>query len=321
MVRNDTSSSPVNEHTASGRRTTTPTLAPDDGLFELPGIGPLWVWAHTCPDQHCNCRDALILASDESREALLTRGLPVREAWQAGQGYVDIAARIEGLTSFILNIDAVTVADLYGNPLTVADADSRIAAMVDRIHSDVLDEIARLWYIGKGYPDQRKLVLGAKTIAISPWQEGDMVAYLDVFKWARRDQYVFDDEPEIFQVFDGYCINPGCNCGKVVVQFCQLEVEGESQAVGEIEIDPSGTFALESEPKCEAILDRLWATFRKRHPAYPAYFAQRNADMKCIGKKREAFHRPKIGRNEPCPCGSGKKYKKCCADATSDQTE
>lgn len=22
----------------------------------------------------------------------------------------------------------------------------------------------------------------------------------------------------------------------------------------------------------------------------------------------------KIGRNEPCPCGSGKKYKKCCMD-------
>jgi len=21
---------------------------------------------------------------------------------------------------------------------------------------------------------------------------------------------------------------------------------------------------------------------------------------------------PKIGRNQPCPCGSGKKYKKCC---------
>jgi len=20
----------------------------------------------------------------------------------------------------------------------------------------------------------------------------------------------------------------------------------------------------------------------------------------------------KIGRNDPCPCGSGKKYKKCC---------
>jgi preprotein translocase subunit SecA len=24
-------------------------------------------------------------------------------------------------------------------------------------------------------------------------------------------------------------------------------------------------------------------------------------------------HQPKVGRNDPCPCGSGKKYKKCCA--------
>ena len=24
----------------------------------------------------------------------------------------------------------------------------------------------------------------------------------------------------------------------------------------------------------------------------------------------------KTGRNEPCPCGSGKKYKKCCMDIT-----
>jgi uncharacterized protein YecA (UPF0149 family) len=23
----------------------------------------------------------------------------------------------------------------------------------------------------------------------------------------------------------------------------------------------------------------------------------------------------KVGRNDPCPCGSGKKYKKCCGAA------
>jgi SEC-C motif-containing protein len=27
---------------------------------------------------------------------------------------------------------------------------------------------------------------------------------------------------------------------------------------------------------------------------------------------REPAHSEKIGRNDPCPCGSGKKYKKCC---------
>jgi len=26
---------------------------------------------------------------------------------------------------------------------------------------------------------------------------------------------------------------------------------------------------------------------------------------------------PKIGRNDPCPCGSGKKYKKCCINKTN----
>ena len=26
------------------------------------------------------------------------------------------------------------------------------------------------------------------------------------------------------------------------------------------------------------------------------------------------FHATKIGRNEPCPCGSGRKYKKCCGE-------
>lgn len=24
---------------------------------------------------------------------------------------------------------------------------------------------------------------------------------------------------------------------------------------------------------------------------------------------------PKVGRNDPCPCGSGKKFKKCCLQA------
>ncbi len=30
---------------------------------------------------------------------------------------------------------------------------------------------------------------------------------------------------------------------------------------------------------------------------------------------------PKIGRNEPCPCGSGKKYKKCCLNKAHQQPE
>jgi hypothetical protein len=40
------------------------------------------------------------------------------------------------------------------------------------------------------------------------------------------------------------------------------------------------------------------------------------AEMQMVGggiteKPQQVIRREKIGRNDPCPCGSGKKYKKC----------
>ena len=37
-----------------------------------------------------------------------------------------------------------------------------------------------------------------------------------------------------------------------------------------------------------------------------------NAPEKEVRKKEPVHAGPKVGRNDPCPCGSGKKYKKCC---------
>lgn len=36
-------------------------------------------------------------------------------------------------------------------------------------------------------------------------------------------------------------------------------------------------------------------------------------DGKMVTPKPFRRESPKVGRNDPCPCGSGKKYKKCCA--------
>jgi len=35
-------------------------------------------------------------------------------------------------------------------------------------------------------------------------------------------------------------------------------------------------------------------------------------DGKLVPPSTQQHEAPKVGRNEPCPCGSGKKYKKCC---------
>jgi SEC-C motif-containing protein len=36
------------------------------------------------------------------------------------------------------------------------------------------------------------------------------------------------------------------------------------------------------------------------------------ADGELVGETPIVREEPKVGRNDPCPCGSGKKYKKCC---------
>jgi len=48
------------------------------------------------------------------------------------------------------------------------------------------------------------------------------------------------------------------------------------------------------------------AEFRKVNDAW--YFFDGNAPT----PKQFVRSSPKVGRNDPCPCGSGKKYKKCC---------
>lgn len=51
------------------------------------------------------------------------------------------------------------------------------------------------------------------------------------------------------------------------------------------------------------------AKFAKHHGRW--YYV----DGDVIGGKPVVREGPRIGRNDPCPCGSGKKYKKCCGKA------
>lgn len=317
-------------------------LTAEESIFELPGEEPLWIWAHTCQEPRCGCREAMVLANTESREALLQQIGPLLDAWQAREA----AEQFEGLTAFYLDVDRVLATDLKGNPLAPLAAHPQVAAVVSRIHGDVLDAIARLWYVGKGYPDQRQLVLKAPTVSLSNWRRGDRVAYDDIFGWVRRDVYFVEENPdEPFEAFEMYCVTPGCTCAEMCVVFARHGVEGLPGSVGFVQVDFAGAAAGKPDAGQEALLDRLWTAFRARHPAYLERFAARDADMKHIGSRMPALragavherqtaglqpHRlrpdspavqlragPKVGRNDPCPCGSGKKYKKCCAGATA----
>ncbi len=49
--------------------------------------------------------------------------------------------------------------------------------------------------------------------------------------------------------------------------------------------------------------------------AYEYFRQEREADLGVHAPERQR-NAAKVGRNDPCPCGSGKKYKKCCGGAT-----
>jgi preprotein translocase subunit SecA len=48
------------------------------------------------------------------------------------------------------------------------------------------------------------------------------------------------------------------------------------------------------------------------HAAQAAHAGQSAPDPQEEAVKTVRLDHPKVGRNDPCPCGSGKKYKKCC---------
>jgi len=59
------------------------------------------------------------------------------------------------------------------------------------------------------------------------------------------------------------------------------------------------------------------AEMKERAPApRPARVVLSRGDIKSAGKTTQKREGVKIGRNDPCPCGSGKKYKKCCGANT-----
>ncbi len=290
------------------------------GLIELTGDDPMWIWAFTCPTPGCDCRTAILLSTDGDREALVTRGAPVRDAWQRGESHAKAAAALDGVTAFAIDIDEGSVFPAYGeDPFAAFDFDTCPEArhVVDRIDGETLEELGRLWYRGKGWPDPEEKGRQAPEIKVESWKPGDVVAWGEALVGVRQDIFRFGERA--FEAVDLYCVASGCSCGDVVVDFAPIVPRG-APAPGRVRVDKVGEATVLPElEKHRQRLEQLWAVFKGRHPRYRERFARRSAIMhglagRIVGAPRRGLQRQgaKVGRNDPCPCGSDKKYKKCC---------
>jgi uncharacterized protein len=78
------------------------------------------------------------------------------------------------------------------------------------------------------------------------------------------------------------------------------------------ELDPDPELRPYKEPVSQQLRERLLAGVSSGVTLIYDYFAPQRQALTAAGIAKSRRQKHKIGRNDPCYCGSGKKYKKCC---------
>jgi hypothetical protein len=165
--------------------------------------------------------------------------------------------------------------------------------------------------------------------ALPDASDGLMIPFVEVFPWELA--HYFEIGGEVWASDDQHCVNPVCDCTDVFLSFYRLQ-DASGIATKKIEDSPtvlydykSGEFRVEHPGSGDhAAPGELLAALKKEWPglnhelhyrhlllrnlyarAHENRLKQENADLKSRLYKD-------VGRNDPCPCGSGKKFKRCC---------
>lgn len=163
-------------------------------------------------------------------------------------------------------------------------------------------------------------------------EQGIMVSYSHLLPYGLPLDITIDDI--VYHIDTYYCIRTHCTCSSLTLAF-HAEKEGEEivnmqspgisydYRTGKFELETAGINPLHTPRQLIHSLQTSFPELKKilknRHERlkelYKAYLKREGLYTK-ITRKPLALAVPAqprlAGRNDPCPCGSGKKYKKCC---------
>jgi len=148
---------------------------------------------------------------------------------------------------------------------------------------------------------------------------GMLIGYKEILPY---DGFFFlPIEGRLYSVEDMYCLTAGCSCSKVLLHLFDQEQEPVARCFVDYKRN-TWESAESEEPVIEARIPLK--TFRKHlietYPGFVRGLRERHRRLRRIYaafcKRQATSSTPsspaRVGRNDPCPCGSGKKYKKCC---------
>lgn len=157
------------------------------------------------------------------------------------------------------------------------------------------------------------------------WEPGAMVSWREVHP--DDPDFLIDSGDETLWAEDFYCITPKCSCREVKVHISRVsgEMDGYDGAI-RVDLRRWKVSGEDDSSRLSPQQEHLWEVWNRSDPGIRKEMNRRRKQMLRLGpeivnlsgrvrapvveKKKKAERR--VGRNEPCPCGSGRKYKKCC---------
>lgn len=147
--------------------------------------------------------------------------------------------------------------------------------------------------------------------------DGAMYAYNDVLPYG--DQLQFSINEKNCVIFDQYCLLPKCSCSDTILNIFSADQDAEELCAVSLNYRKEQWKLLEKGP-FPLTLNSVRTAIEEQLPTIYKQLFKRHIKLKSIYdscKKRnytpkQPVQLTKVGRNDPCPCGSGKKYKKCC---------
>lgn len=187
--------------------------------------------------------------------------------------------------------------------------------LASEMDEELLEVLHRYRARAKGYPPEGP----RRDVDLDAVEACHLAGVDELLAGTRADEYIVGDRRYWAALL--LCPTPGCECDEARVVFFADPV-GSDDPVGSVLLDlsgPSGFRVEEVAAECgpRELLDDLWARFAQRHDV-GGFLRRRQAQLKEVGSAlwhvvpEPARAGPKIGRNEACPCGSGRKYKLCC---------
>jgi len=162
-------------------------------------------------------------------------------------------------------------------------------------------------------------------------REGIMIGYYEILPYAKEISIQLDDIS--YLIDDQYCLSSKCSCKDAVLTFLPIKNGQALNKTNQLAIffnykkkswriaaNGPENIATPDELVKEISDKHLEKKFKERHKnlrtIYKNYRKKKQKALKQFSKKPQLSKKPagqeQTGRNKPCPCGSGKKYKKCC---------